>query len=226
VGGAGGDQAGQAGESPGYRRCGRGLSGLGLGCLGLLGDPAVDVVTLGGEGMDTGRGAPGVPGANVVEVGPAGVASEADKEGRCQAPGGVGVELWDAKGLGGEAVECRRAHSVRPLVWPRRHGGCWAARGGSSTAQRCSTSVTRVSGGARPAQLAQDRSRRQSTMLCGSDGRPLRGPPCLGLAAAPVTDRRCWLSGGPPEKPRATGGRASEHAPNRGLFSRWAEGPP
>src|SRR5664280_2138817 len=115
VGGAGGDQAGQAGESPGYRRCGRGLPGLGLGRLGLLGDPAVDVVTLGGEGMDTGRGAPGVPGANVVEVGPAGVASEADKEGRCQAPGGVGVELWDAKGLGGEAVECRRAHSVRPL---------------------------------------------------------------------------------------------------------------
>jgi len=66
-----------------------------LGELGLLCDPAVDVVALSVEGLNAGAAAPGVPGLDVVEVRPAGVTAEAHEEGRGEAPRRVGVELGD-----------------------------------------------------------------------------------------------------------------------------------
>lgn len=82
----------------------------------MLGDPPIDVVTLGVEGSDAGLGAPGVPGLDVVEVGPSGVASEAHEEGGRQAPGRVVVELRDTQGTQG-----RRSRAVGGVAYEGGH---------------------------------------------------------------------------------------------------------
>ena len=56
--------------------------------------------------MHADRLAPSVPGADVAEVGPAGVAAKAHQEGGGEAPGRVGVKFRDAEGSLGEPGYC------------------------------------------------------------------------------------------------------------------------
>jgi len=64
----------------------------------LLGDPPVHVMPPGLQRRQTDAGAPAVPGADVAEVGPAGVPAVAEQERRRQPPGRIRVQFRHPEG--------------------------------------------------------------------------------------------------------------------------------